>query len=131
MLTKKEQQEQIEQQEKDNSIKLLNNKRMKDKKDSNEKKVCLYEKNGPEEILQEEKVFKSLQSLSSYLSNLKNPYAIMANKIIELNKKEDQYRFFYDEGSYKIYQKEDIQKYFKTTIFTMEYMKLQKMEVFK
>lgn len=107
MIAKKEQQKQIEQKEEDYSKKLLNHKRNKDKKDSNEKKVCLYEKIGSEEIIQEEKVFKTLQSFSSYLLKLKNPYIIIGNEIVELDTMKGQYSFFYNSKYDKIYQKQD------------------------
>lgn len=83
---------------------LLNKKR---KKDSNDKKVYLYEKNGETDILKEEKTFQSPEELSSYLSSLKNPYTFIEGKAVNLNTNKTLKIFFYSKDANIIYQKED------------------------
>lgn len=82
----------------------LNKKR---KKDSNDKKVYLYENYENNEILKEEKTFGNLEELSSYLSSLKNPYTIIDGKAVNLDTVKNQHYFFYSKDVNIVYEKED------------------------
>ena len=77
------------------------------KKGSNEKKVCIYDTSGVTEFLKEEKTFKKIGDLNSYLNSLKNPYTIVDGKFMDLDDNSAREYFFYNENLDKIFQKED------------------------
>ena len=101
--------EQNKQNKEDN--KLIGKKRkIRKEKESDEKKINVYEHYGQNENIKEEKVFKTLQEFDSYLSSLKKPFYIDGDRIIELNTPENKLFLFKSKILNKVYQKEDSSK---------------------
>ena len=93
--------------EKNETQNLLQRKRERKERDSNEKKAYLCEINGDTELIKEEITFKSISDLSEFLSKLENPYTIINNQMIDLNDSGSQECFFNKIDSGKIYQKDN------------------------
>ena len=82
-------------------------------KDSDEKKISVYDHYGQNESIKEEKTFKSLQEFKAYISSLKKPFTIDGDRIIELNTPESQALLFKKKVINKVYQKEDSSELYK------------------
>ena len=97
--------------EKNEDNKLIGRKRkIHNKKESDEKKISVYDHYGQNENFKEEKTFKTLEEFDSYISSLKKPFTIYEEGKIELNTLESRLFLFQNKVLNKVYQKEDSTK---------------------